>query len=237
MFENWWHACIASIVSVVILFVLTKIMGKRQISQLSLFDYINGITIGSIAAELASMSNDNFIRPLIALIVYALAAVAISLMCNKSIRLRKFFEGSPLILYDNEKIFMDNLRSAKIDINEFLTNMRNAGYFDLADVQTAVLETNGIISVLPKSTVRPVTAEDLELHPTQDKLVANVILDGNIMPDILRLTGNDEQWLRRQLDNQGVSLANCMLGTVDGDNVFAAYESGAKQNAKKNPLI
>lgn len=237
MFEHWWVAVITSVVAVAVLFILTKIMGKRQISQLSLFDYINGITIGSIAAELAAMANDNFVRPLIALVIFSLSATAISFFGNKSIKLRKLFEGQPIVLFNNEELYYENLKKARIDINEFLTNLRYEGYFDLADVQTAVLETNGKISILPKSTTRPATPEDLGIKPEQDKLVANVIIDGEIMPDILKLSGNDEQWLRRQLSDEGVALEDCLLGTVDGDNVFAAYEAADKADQIKNRFI
>lgn len=237
MFEYWWYAPITSVVAIITLFLLTKLMGKRQISQLSFFDYVNGITIGSIAAELSTMQNDNFIRPLIALVIFSLATVLIAFCTNKSITLRKIFVGKPLTVYDNEEIFIGNLRRARMDINEFLTAIRYEGYFDLADVQTCVLETNGQISVVPKSTARPATPEDLKLTPQQDKLVANVIIDRKIMPDILKLTGNDVQWLRQQLDSEGVKLEDCVLGVVDGDNVFSAYEAAQEQDEKKNLFI
>jgi uncharacterized membrane protein YcaP (DUF421 family) len=212
-------------------------MGKRQISQLTIFDYINGITIGSIAAELATLNNENYIRPLIALVVYCFLTLLISVLSEKSIKARKLFSGQPMVLFDNGEFYYGNLKRSKIDINEFLTLLRYEGYFDLADVQTAVLETNGMISILPVSTARPVTPEDLDIKPSQDKLVANVVLDGKIMPNILKQTGNDEQWLRRQLGAQGVKLGDCVLGTTDGDNVFTAYEKAPAGSEKKHPFI
>lgn len=236
-FDRWWLTILSAFGAVVVMFILAKLMGKRQVSQLSLFDYINGITIGSIAAELATATGDTFIRPLIALIVYALIEVAISILCNKSFVLRRLFEGRPLVLVDGGDICYKNLKRAKIDLNELLTNLRYEGYFDLDDVETAVLETNGKVSILPKSTTRPATPEDFGLEPAQDKLVANVIIDGHIMPEILRRTGNDEQWLRRRLDDQGVKLGDCLLGTVDGDNVFRAYEESDSEGQKYNPFI
>lgn len=236
-FDRWWFTILSAVGAIVVMFILAKLMGKRQVSQLSLFDYINGITLGSIAAELATATGDTFIRPLIALVVYALIEVAISILGNKSIALRRLFEGRPIVLVDGGDICFRNFKRAKIDLNEFLTGLRYEGYFDLDDVETAVFETNGMISILPKSTARPATPEDLGLEPAQDKLVANVVIDGRVMPKILKRTGNNEQWLRRQLDSQGVKLEDCVLGTVDGDNVFRAYEESDSENQKYNPFI
>lgn len=111
--------------SAIALFLLTKLMGARQISQLSLFDYINGITIGSIAAELAiSGFKEDFMLPLVAMVVYALVSVGVSVLSNKSIAARKFLVGKPIILYDNDTLFEKNLTKAKLDVNEFLTYCR-----------------------------------------------------------------------------------------------------------------
>jgi uncharacterized membrane protein YcaP (DUF421 family) len=217
--------------------VLTKIMGKRQISQLSLFDYINGITIGSVAAELATAPDGGAVRPLIALLVYSAAAVGIALLSNKSLAMRRLFEGRPMTLFDNGRLYLENLKKVKIDINEFLASLRQEGYFDLADVQTAIMENNGMLSVLPKSSAKPATPEDIGIQPPQDKVVANVVIDGRIMPDILKQTGNDEQWLRRRLSESGVSLEECLIGTVDGDNEFAAYPEADRQDQLRNPFI
>ena len=98
-----------SLGSIIVLFFLTKMMGYKQMSQLSMFDYINGITIGSIAAEFATSLEDDFLKPLTAMIVYAAMAFLISILCNKSIKMRRFFTGEPIILIDDGKIYKDNL--------------------------------------------------------------------------------------------------------------------------------
>lgn len=143
------HVFLTSVGSVAYLFILTKLLGNKQMSQLSMFDYINGITIGSIAAEMATALEDDFLLPMIGMAVYTAAALLISLVASHSIKLRKFLIGRPLILYDNGKLYRECMKKAKLDLNEFLTECRNNGYFNLSEIQTAILETNGKISILP----------------------------------------------------------------------------------------
>ena len=180
-----------SLGSVIALFILTKLMGYRQMSQMCMFDYINGITIGSIAAEMATSLEENYVQPLTAMIVYALAAILLSWLSSRSIKARRVIEGKPLVLLNNGELYWENLKKAKIDVNEFLVQCRVNGYFDVSKLETVVLEGDGKISFLPKAAERPVTPSDLNLSAQQDYMVANVILDGKIMEENLRHTGND----------------------------------------------
>jgi uncharacterized membrane protein YcaP (DUF421 family) len=186
-----------------------------------MFDYVNGITIGSIAAEMATSLDKNFTQPLIAMVVYAAAAVFLSWVSGKSMKARRLIEGSPLILMDHGELYRENLKKAKIDVAEFLVQCRGSGYFDISQLESAILEGNGKISFLPKTSDRPVTPSDLNLHPKEDRPVANVIMDGILMKENLRHTGREEEWLLRQIRGQGanqvedVFLATCdMEGTV-----------------------
>ena len=154
---------LTSLGSVAVLFILTKLMGDREMSQLSMFDYVNSITIGSIAAEMATALEGDYLKPLIALIVYGLATLLISYSTCKSILLRRIFVGHPVILYHEGRLYKKNLLKAKLDVNEFLSLCRVSGYFDLKDIHTAILESNGKLSVLPAVKNRPVTPEDLNL--------------------------------------------------------------------------
>ncbi len=218
------HIFLTSLGSVIALFILTKIMGNRQLSQLSMFDYINGITIGSIAAEMATSLEDDFMKPLIAMVVYALLAVLISITTDKSIKLRRFLTGKSLILFEDGKIYKENLKKARLDVNEFLTQCRNSGYFNIADLQVAILEANGKISFLPLASQRPVTPSDLNLSPPEDKPLVNVIIDGKIIPGNLKFTGNDEKWLEKQLHAQGISkVSDVFLATCDCKNCLSIY--------------
>lgn len=214
---------ITSLVSILVLFLLCKLIGQRQISQMSLFDYINGICIGSIAAEFAT-NLEEWYRPFTAMLIYGLAAALINLLTCKSLALRKLFNGKPLVLFEDGRLYKGNLYRAKLDINEFLTQCRVAGYFDLSQLGAVVLETNGQLSFLPLSTERPLTPADMQLKPQDETLQINLILDGKILQENLKASGRSEEWLREQLHGQGIGqVREVFLASCDKQGSFTAY--------------
>lgn len=221
-----------SLGSVLAIFILTKLMGYRQMSQMSMFDYIIGITIGSIAAEMSTSLEDGFTQPLTAMIVYALAALVLAWVTSKSIKARRVIEGEPLVLLNHGELYQSNFKKAKIDVTEFLAQCRINGYFDVSKLECAILEGNGRISFLPKVEERPLTPNDMQLTPEQDYLVANVILDGNVMEENLKNMGKDEKWLHSQITAQGAKeMEDVLLATCDRSDKVTVY---LKEN-KKNP--
>lgn len=211
---------LTAVLSVAELFILTKIMGRRQISQLSFFDYIVGITIGSIAAEMAFADFNKSWKHAIALLVYALLAALFSFLGNKSIHFRRAFEGETLILLNNGKMYRDNFRKSKLDINEFLTQSRINGYFSLDEVQTAIIEPNGHITFLPKAEKKPLCAEDLNIEVNPSSVPFVVISDGKILKDNLEGCGKNEIWLRKELEEkQYPSPHKIFLAMCDGNNL------------------
>lgn len=144
------------------LFVIAKCMGHKQVAQLDFFDYISGITIGSIAAELATDLEAPW-KSLTALVIYGIVSVVLGLLTSKFPRSRKFINGTPTILMNNGRIIRENLKKAKLDLSEFLLLCREQGYFDLDEIQTAVFEHNGKLSVLPKAEKCPATPYVLNL--------------------------------------------------------------------------
>lgn len=177
---------LTTIGSVAELFLLTKLTGKKQVSELTMFDYVNGITIGSIAAEMATSEKWDFIDPAIAMVVYALAGLAISMLSMKSLSLRKFFTGSTNVLYRNGKIYNKNLKHARIDIAEFLSQLRVSGYFDLKQVSEVYIEPNGRFSIIPTESDRPATVSDLKLNLKQTKPAIVVVSDGEFISENMR---------------------------------------------------
>lgn len=212
-----------SLGSVVVLFLLTKLMGYREVSELSMFDYINSITIGSIAAEMAT-DLEKFEEPLTSMIVYSIVVFLISYISNKSIKARRFLEGKPLILMDNDQIFYKNLKKGRVDVDEFLCQCRNSGYFDISQIQSVILESNGKFSILPKADNRPITPTDMQLTVPSDSLLATIIIDGKIMEQNLKSAGKDQNWLLKQLKAQGVKdVSDVLLATCDIHNNFNVY--------------
>lgn len=214
---------LTSLCSLIAMFLLTKLMGQRQVSQMSMFDYVNGITIGSIAAEFATSLGGDFLKPLIAMTVYALAALLIAILSCKSLALRKFFNGKPIVLFEKGKIYEKNLAAAKMDINEFLTQCRVGGFFDLSDLECAILETNGQVSFLPLAAKRPATPEDLQLNPKQEYPPVSLIIDGVLLKENLKYTGNDDRWLQKELQAQHVKQKDIFLATCNAQNKLTVY--------------
>lgn len=222
-----------SLGSIIAIFILTKLMGYRQMSQMSMFDYVNGITIGSIAAEMATSLEDSFVQPLTAMIVYALAAIFLSWLGSKFIKARRLIEGKPLLLMHHGELYRENLKKAKIDVTEFLVQCRVHGYFDVSKLEAAILEGNGKISFLPKASDRPVTPSDMNLQAQQDYLVANVILDGKVMEQNLRHTGKDEKWLKNQIKGQGADrIEDVLLAICDASNQVTVFLKHNRKEAK-----
>ena len=193
---------LTAILSVVSIFIITKIMGHKQVAQLDFFDYISGITIGSIAAELAT-ELEEWHKPLIALIIYGLASILLNVLARKFPQTRKYINGTPTILMDGDRIYRKNLKKAKLDLSEFMLLCREQGYFKLDEIQTAIFEHNGKLSILPKAANRPITPSDLKITAKANYIGIEVIMDGRIMGENLSRMGHDINWLNLQLQSQG----------------------------------
>ena len=189
---------LTTVLSVASLFIITKIMGHKQVAQLDFFDYISGITIGSIAAELATDLEAPW-KPLIALVIYGLVSVILGLLTHKFPRTRKYINGTPTIVMSGGKIYRENLKKAKLDLSEFLLLCREQGYFDLDEISVAIFEHNGKLSVLPKAASRPATPSDIGISAKATHIGTELIMDGRVMGENLSRLGKDEKWLGKQL--------------------------------------
>lgn len=214
---------LTSILSAVSLLIITKLLGHKQMSQLDIFDYITGITIGSIAAELATELEEPW-KPLIAMVIYGLITILLAFIAGKLPRFRKFINGTPTILMNNGMLYRKNFKKAKLDLSEFMMMCRQEGYFDLNDIQTAVFEYNGRLTVLPKATKRPVTPTDMNLVPSPERISVEVIMDGRILEGNLKRMGLDARWLKSELAVQGYQSAKqIFLGLCDDTHQLTLY--------------
>ena len=222
---------VRSLLSLITLFLVTKMLGKKQVSQLSLFDYVIGISIGNFAAEMSVNLETNYINSTVAVIIFGLVAYLVSIITMKSIHLRRYFMGVPTILIEHGKLVIEGLRKVKFDINDLLEECRSNGYFDISEIEYAIMETSGSVSILPKGEYKPVVMKDLNLKASKQGLCANVIIDGKIMKNNLKNINKDEKWLEKELKVKGYQdLSNILLATVDINEKLLVYEKNENLN-------
>lgn len=222
-----------TIIALVFLFIIVKIMGKKQVSQLNVFDYIIGITIGSIVADISLDIEKSLISGILSMIVFALFSILVSYLTMKSLTFRRFFMGVPTILIENNKIIESGLKKAKIDINDLLLEARIKGYFNLDEIESAVMEISGEISFLPKDKDKPLTKKDMNLQSKKTALVANIILDEQLLENNLKSMNKDIKWLKQILKVQGYNnYKGILLATLDDNDKVTIYPKNIKSVKK-----
>lgn len=215
---NVWLFILRVIGTVAILYLLSRLMGKRQISQLGFFDYVAGISIGTIAATLAIDTTMNYVQGLIALVIWAIVPIALSFMALKNKKARDITEGRPSILIQNGKIIEKNLRQSRLNINDVLKECRQKNAFSLSDVEFAILETDGKVSVLLKSERQPLTPQDIHMPLQKRSMAVNLIIDGEILFKNLAGIQKDETWLKAEMEKQNYrSTEGVLLAYLDAD--------------------
>ncbi|WP_249030327.1 DUF421 domain-containing protein [Tannockella kyphosi] len=198
-------------ISLFVLFFLTKLMGYRQVSELSMYDYINGITIGSIACEFILTGDKEPIRLLVALLIYTTVTILVSKYSIKNRKFRYLVEGKAVILFKNNRIQNNMLEKAKMDLDELLMQCRMLGYFYLNEVDTIILEANGKISVLPKSKYRTIQINDMSLNHQPTSIIQIIVQEGIINKDVLYQSGHHEKWLELYLTKHQCLLSDVLL--------------------------
>lgn len=221
-----------AIISLVTLFLITKILGKKQVSQLSLFDYVIGISIGNFAAEVTINLEAEWINGVVAVLIFGLVAYFVSIITMKSIVARRFFMGSPTTVIQNGKIIKESLKRVKLDINDLLEECRNNNVFDLNQINYALMEANGKLSILLKPEYLPLTPKDMKLNPEKNGLVANVIIDKKIMQENLKQMNKDDKWLLKELKTKKVKLEDILLCTMDINDKLTIYKQKENEEIK-----
>lgn len=223
-YNELFNVVIRGLLSLITLFLVTKLIGKKQVSQLSLFDYVIGISIGNFATEMTINLESEELYGIIAVLLFGGIAYLVSVGTMKSIKLRRFFMGSPTILIEHGKILQDNFYKVKYDINDMLEQCRVNGYFDISEIDYAIVEANGELSILAKSEYLPVNRNDMKLKVSKNGLCANVIIDGKVMYNNLKKINKDEKWLNKELKLKGKDISDIILATVDINDKVVFYE-------------
>ncbi|SES11299.1 Uncharacterized membrane protein YcaP, DUF421 family [Salipaludibacillus aurantiacus] len=213
---------IRGVIGFFLLFLLARIMGKKHITDMTFYEYIVGIAIGSIAAEMTFGTEVRISNFVVGMVLWALFPMFISHIELKSFRFRTLTEGKPAVLIENGVIYEDRLRKESLTVDELMIHLRQKDVFKLDDVESAVMEKNGQISVLKKSNAQPVTSKDMGLTAEPEHQPRIVIVDGNVMEKSLTDFGYDKEWLKDELGKQGVtSFSNVFLGQIDSSgNVY-----------------
>ena len=228
---EFFYVLIKSIGSIIALFFFTKAMGRKQVSQLNLYDYVVGITIGSVAAEISINLESRFWHGLIVMSVYTIVSILISHLTAKSIKIRRFVVGTPIILIEDGKIIEKMLEKSKIDLSDLLQEARNNGYFDISEIEFAIMEPNGKISFLPKSKYAPLTPNDMKIKVPYKGLCSNLVIDGNIMSNNLKVINKDDKWLLTRLKKLGYNdVSDLLLVTCDSNEKLTVYRKGEDSN-------
>lgn len=224
-----------SSIAFLVLLILTRFLGKKQISQLTLFEYVTGITIGSIAASLSVDTQITYVHGTIGLVVWTVLPISISKIALRNTRIKKLLDGAPSIIIQNGKIQYDNLKNEHFSVVDMLEELRLNGVFNVADVEYAILETSGKLSIQLKSQKKPLTPEDLNITTGYSGLWANLIIDGEVMHEHLKNTDKSIEWLMRELDSNGIkSPREVILATLDSKGKLQFY---LKSHSKKKLRI
>jgi uncharacterized membrane protein YcaP (DUF421 family) len=212
---EWLEIVIRSFIALVYLFILAKLIGKRQIRQLTFMEYVVGITIGSLAAFLATEADGPIHHGILSMTIFGLFPIIAEWLSLKSKVLRNFFGGNATVVIKDGKILEDNLKQERLSTEELMENLRMKNVFKVADVEFAALEQNGEISVLLKGENLPLTPKHIGLKVAPSEEPQAVIMDGVIMDEPLATIGQNRNWLKAELAKAGVALENVFLGQVD----------------------
>ncbi|MBB3114739.1 uncharacterized membrane protein YcaP (DUF421 family) [Paenibacillus phyllosphaerae] len=203
---DFWEMIVRTTLSFLILLALARILGKKQLSQLTFFNYVTGITIGSIAADIAGESETPFLNGLTSLIWWSLLTIAVGYIGLKSSKARILVDGQPTIVIKEGRILKNALRATRLNLDDLSMMLREKGVFSMLDVHYAILEPNGELSILKKEYKQPVTKGDLSIPtPTFSFLPSEVISDGKIVKKNLDELNITETWVMEQLNNHGIA--------------------------------
>lgn len=212
---QWLEIVVRTLIAVIVLFVMTKILGKRQVSQLSMFEYITGITIGSIAAYISLDLDANWYLGIVAMGVWVGVSLGIEFLQLKSKTARDITDGKARVMIRDGKVLEDNLKKERVSADELMEQLRKKNVFQVADVEFAIMEPSGDINVLLKKENQPLTPKHLGIKVGPEQEAQAVIIDGKTMDEPLAIRGYNREWLNMELEKLGVAIENVFLGQVD----------------------
>jgi uncharacterized membrane protein YcaP (DUF421 family) len=213
--------------------ILSRMLGRKLVSQMTFFDYIVGIMIGSAAVNATTFEDNPPLFAFVMLVVICVLTLLIDMIHMKSIRIRKLIDSEPVVIIEKGKIIDKNMKQIRLTLDELTMMLRENSFFTLSDVESAVLEPNGQLSVLAKAEKQPLTPSDISLFPAYKGLTRDIIMDGKILEKNLHYIGKNEPWLKKQLISYGVhDFSNVFYAGLDSTGNFYVSK---RQNTKEEP--
>lgn len=234
---EWLEVTFRTLAAVTVLFFITKILGKRQISELSLFEYITGITLGNLVGYISLDTDTKWYLGFLAVFVWVAVSAGAEYLTMKSKKFRDIVDGKSTILIENGAVIQKALKKERLTIDEFLEQLRKKDVFRVADVEFAVMEQSGDISVMLKKEYQPLTPDTLGYHTSSEQEPRTIIMDGHILPDTLQVTGYNEEWVQKELRKLGLNLGQVFIGQVDskGELTIQTGTVSLPKSEKSNP--
>lgn len=214
-----------------IVMVVMRLMGKRQIGQLQPFELAIAIMISELAAVPMQDTGIPLVNGIIPILTLLFSQVLISLISLKSVKARAVICGRPRILIEKGKIIESNLVQELYTINDLLEQLRIDNVPNIADVDYAILETNGQLSIIPKGKKRPLTPEDMQISVSDDGLPVDLIIDGRFIDTNMHAAGVDYTWLKNELKKLGIDdIKDVLLVSIDADKkIFCQPKEGRRK--------
>lgn len=211
-------------IAFITLLVLARLIGRKEISQMTFFNFISAISIGTLGASLAIDSSISITNGIIALVTWSAFTIIIGFIDIKSAKFRYTIEGQPKILIKKGQIMEEELRKERLDIDALNVLLRKKNVFAVSEVDYAILEIDGTLSVMKKEPVQPLTKSDIEFKKSTTNvypIATSVISDGKLKKENLEKLNIDQQWLEQQLKLSGVdSISNVLYAEVQKDGTL-----------------
>jgi uncharacterized membrane protein YcaP (DUF421 family) len=203
--DNVFQVIINTVISFSVLLIITRILGKKQMSQLTFFNYVTGITIGSIAANMIDYEWKQFRVTIWGLVMWVLLTIVVNLIMLKFPKISNLLQGQPTIVIKSGKIQYKALSNLGVDIDNLTMMLREKDVFSIKEVQYGILETNGQLSILKYPENEKVIKKDLSIKTQSIKyLPMDLIIDGKVVKNNLKEVNFSQQWLEKQLKNKGI---------------------------------
>ncbi|MGF9696358.1 MULTISPECIES: DUF421 domain-containing protein [Paenibacillus] len=214
MMEETWVVAVRSIIAFLTLIIYTRVLGKQQMGNLTYFDYINGITIGSIAGTFATDLSSKAWIHFVALTIFTIITIIFQFITLKNRTISKLMDSDPTLVIQNGKILEQNLHKMRVKFDELTMMLRQKDVFDITTLDYAILEPNGSLSVVLKPENQPVTAKDMHMHPPKSKLMTELIIDGVLIKQNLKERNKDINWLTEQLKKQNITVQDIAFAAI-----------------------